>query len=230
MRTLPTKLAAGLACALFAAPRPGEARFLQVDPVGYKDQTNLYAHVGNDPLNATDPTGMRCDPVGRQDGGAIRYSCHIDQVAIVGRNNRVLGTRDPTRQERNRFISFNRRYTDAVNRLARDPNQNRTETVAPIRDGRGSFDTTVGSAAAAMISREFVYTDIASGGIAMETAGGIGVDGVDGHARTYVHRDGLSVSPGRIVHEGGLHGTLQEARGGLQTRESARRLESSESV
>jgi hypothetical protein len=39
-----------------------EARFLQVDPVGYQDQINLYAYVGNDPLNATDPLGTNCIP------------------------------------------------------------------------------------------------------------------------------------------------------------------------
>jgi len=33
-------------------------RFLSVDPIGYADQLNLYAYVGNSPLNATDPTGM----------------------------------------------------------------------------------------------------------------------------------------------------------------------------
>jgi RHS repeat-associated protein len=37
---------------------PVLGRFLQTDPVGYKDDVNLYGYVKNDPLNQTDPLGL----------------------------------------------------------------------------------------------------------------------------------------------------------------------------
>ncbi|GEP61811.1 RHS repeat-associated core domain-containing protein [Reyranella soli] len=43
---------------------PTWSRFLQPDPLGYGGGVNLYAYVGNDPLNWVDPWGLAREPSG----------------------------------------------------------------------------------------------------------------------------------------------------------------------
>lgn len=59
---------------------PGLGRFLQTDPVGYASgDLNLYAYVGNDPVNRADPSGLTCEIQTREDK-TKQWSCRIDTV------------------------------------------------------------------------------------------------------------------------------------------------------
>src|SRR3546814_4121660 len=48
---------------------PTLGRFLSADPIGYGDGMNMYAYVGNDPVNRADPLGLFFSQICEKSGG-----------------------------------------------------------------------------------------------------------------------------------------------------------------
>jgi RHS repeat-associated protein len=195
---------------------PTLGRFLQTDPIGYQDQVNLYAYVGNDPVNRTDPTGTTCTQINTRSGDAPEYRCRIDLVSE--RKNGGWERRAPLPGEQTgRFRNFNSRYSAAVNALARTPG--RTATVSDLQGNSGGFEITAGEAMQNLVDRKFIF--IAGGANNSNTAMvspalyNERTNTID-NAEVGLTNRTLGISARQIVHEGGMHGSRAEWTGDLQ--------------